>query len=58
MARSPEATAELRRLAEHQAVSDALDDIESHQGGRVGIAQATRDLEDERIPTRCSSRRI
>ncbi len=41
-------TAELRRLAERQQVSDVLDDVESRRGGHVGLDQAVRDLHEER----------
>jgi hypothetical protein len=40
--------AELRRLAERQQISDVLDDVETHQGGRVGLRQAVADISEER----------
>lgn len=39
---------ELRRLAERQQLSDVLEQVEKHQGGRVGLHQAVEDLADER----------
>lgn len=41
-------TSELRRLAERQQLSDVLEDVEKHHGGRVGLHQAVEDLADER----------
>lgn len=40
--------AELRHLAERQQISDVLDDIDTHQGGRVGLRQAVADISEER----------
>lgn len=42
-------TAELRRLAERQQVSDVLDEVDTRRGGRVGLRQAAEDLATERI---------
>jgi hypothetical protein len=39
---------ELTRLAERPTISDVLDRIERRRGGRVGFAQAARDLGEER----------
>lgn len=39
---------ELRHLAERQQLSDVLDGIEEHNGGRVGLQQAVEDLVTER----------
>jgi hypothetical protein len=39
---------ELRRLAERRPVSDVLDDVESARGGRIGLAAAVADLDEER----------
>ncbi len=39
---------ELRHLAERRSISDVLDDVEAQQGGRVGLAAAAADLDDER----------
>lgn len=41
-------TAELRRVAQRQCVSDVLDDVESRHGGRVGLREAVEDLGEER----------
>ncbi len=41
-------TTELRHLAERQHLSDVLDGIEKHHGGRVGLHQAVEDLAAER----------
>ena len=41
-------TGELRRLAERPSVDEVLDRIESHRGGRVGLAQAADDLAEGR----------
>lgn len=41
-------TAELRRLAERQQVSDVLDEVDTRRGGRVGLHQAAQDLATER----------
>jgi len=41
-------TTELRRLAERQQLSEVLDGIEQHHGGRVGLDQAVEDLAAER----------
>ena len=41
-------TSELRHLAERQQLSDVLDGIEKHHGGRVGLHQAVEDLAAER----------
>ncbi len=40
--------AELRDLAAHRQISDVLDEIDTRQGGRVGLGQAVEDLADER----------
>ena len=40
--------AELTRLAERPSIAEVLDRIERHRGGRVGFAQAARDLSRER----------
>ncbi len=39
---------ELTRLAERPCIADVLDRIERRRGGRVGLAQAARDLSEER----------
>lgn len=39
---------ELRVLAERRSLSDVLDDVEAHSGGRVGFAAAATDLNEER----------
>lgn len=39
---------ELRNLAAHRQISDVLDEVETRQGGRVGLRQAVDDLADER----------
>lgn len=39
---------ELTRLAERPSLSDVLDRVERRRGGRVGFAQAARDLAQER----------
>lgn len=39
---------ELRHLAERRSVSDVLNEVESQHGGRVGLAAAVADLEEER----------
>jgi hypothetical protein len=39
---------ELTRLAERPSIADVLDGIERRRGGRVGFAQAARDLSQER----------
>ena len=39
---------ELTRLAERPSVADVLERIERRRGGRVGLAQAARDLSEER----------
>ncbi|MGB7448653.1 MAG: hypothetical protein WA892_05945 [Ornithinimicrobium sp.] len=41
-------TAELRHLADRRQISDVLEDIETLHGGRVGLRQASQDLDDER----------
>ncbi len=41
-------TTELRHLAERQQLSEMLDAIEKHHGGRVGLLQAVDDLATER----------
>jgi len=41
-------TSELRRLAERRQLSDVLDEVEAHGGGRVGFRQAVTDLSAER----------
>lgn len=41
-------TSQLRRLAERREVSDVLDGVEAHNGGRVGVHQAVQDLREER----------
>ncbi|HEY0871089.1 MAG TPA: hypothetical protein VGD55_11870 [Acidothermaceae bacterium] len=40
--------AELTRLASSPTLDDVLARIETHSGGRVGLAQAVADLADER----------
>jgi len=40
--------AELTRLASIPTLEDVLRRIETHRGGRVGLAQAAADLTDER----------
>jgi len=40
--------AELTRLASSPTLDDVLRRIETHRGGRVGLAQAAADLADER----------
>ncbi|MGH3095826.1 MAG: FitA-like ribbon-helix-helix domain-containing protein [Streptosporangiales bacterium] len=40
---------ELRNLAARRQISDVLDDVETRQGGRVGLRQAVDDLGDERV---------
>ncbi|MGI8625824.1 MAG: FitA-like ribbon-helix-helix domain-containing protein [Geodermatophilaceae bacterium] len=42
--------AELIRLAAAPTLNDVLGRIETRRGGRVGFAQAARDLADERSP--------
>jgi plasmid stability protein len=39
---------ELTRLAERPSLADVLDRIEGRRGGRVGLAQAARDLTEDR----------
>ena len=39
---------ELEKLAERPTLSEVLDRIESHRGGRVGLGQAADDLGEER----------
>jgi len=39
---------ELTRLAERPSLTDVLDRIERRRGGQVGLAQAVRDLSEER----------
>lgn len=39
---------ELRDLAAHRQISDVLEEIDTHHGGRVGLSQAADDLTDER----------
>lgn len=39
---------ELRHLAERRSISDVLDDVEAQHGGRVGLAAAAADLDEER----------
>ncbi|MGH3282179.1 MAG: FitA-like ribbon-helix-helix domain-containing protein [Trebonia sp.] len=39
---------ELTRLAERPSVDEVLDRIEKRRGGRVGLAQAAKDLAGER----------
>jgi plasmid stability protein len=39
---------ELRHLAERRSFSEVLDDVEAQQGGRVGLAVAAADLDEER----------
>lgn len=39
---------ELQRLAERPTIEDVLDRIERRRGGRVGLAQATADLYEQR----------
>jgi plasmid stability protein len=41
-------SAELRKLAERQPISDILDEIDARRGGRVGLGQAARDLGEAR----------
>lgn len=40
--------AELTRLAASPTLDDVLRRIDSHSGGRVGLAQAVEDIADER----------
>lgn len=40
--------AELRRLAERPSIDEVLERIAVRRGGRVGLAQAVRDLSEER----------
>ncbi|MFZ5849908.1 MAG: FitA-like ribbon-helix-helix domain-containing protein [Actinomycetota bacterium] len=40
--------AELRQLAERASVGEVLDEVETRQGGRVGLATAVADLDEER----------
>jgi plasmid stability protein len=40
--------AEFRKLAERRSISDVLEDVEAEHGGRVGLAAAAADLDDER----------
>jgi plasmid stability protein len=42
-------TSELSRLAERRQISDVLNGIEAHTGGRVGLRQAVQDLGEERV---------
>lgn len=39
---------ELRRLADRPSLEELLDRIELHQGGRVGLRQATNDIAEAR----------
>jgi plasmid stability protein len=39
---------ELRRLAEQPTVDEVLERIEQRRGGAVGLAQAAKDLREER----------
>ena len=39
---------ELRQLAEHRSISEVLDDVETQHGGRVGLATAVQELDEER----------
>lgn len=39
---------ELRRLAERPSIEEVLDRIDRHEGGRVGLRQAVKDLAAER----------
>jgi plasmid stability protein len=39
---------ELKRLAERPSLDEVLDRVGRRRGGRVGLAQAARDLSDER----------
>jgi hypothetical protein len=39
---------ELRKLAEQQQIGEILDEIDARRGGRVGLGQAVRDLDDAR----------
>ena len=41
-------TSELRRLAERRSLADALADVETRHGGRIGLRQAVEDLGAER----------
>jgi antitoxin FitA len=41
-------TGELRRLAERPSLDEVLDRAGRHRGGRVGLAQAAADLDEER----------
>lgn len=41
-------TGELRRLAERPSLDEVLDRAGRHRGGRVGLAQAEADLDEER----------
>lgn len=40
--------AELRHLAERRSIDDVLDDVDAQRGGRVGLATAAADLDDDR----------
>jgi plasmid stability protein len=39
---------ELRRLADRPSLEEVLDRVDRRQGGRVGLAQAVRDLAEDR----------
>lgn len=39
---------ELRRLAEQPSMEEVLERIRGRSGGRVGLAQASADIDDER----------
>lgn len=39
---------ELRRLAEQPSMEEVLERIRGRRGGRVGLAQASADIDDER----------
>ena len=40
--------AELKRLAERPTMDEVLDRVDKRSGGRVGLAQAAKDLVEER----------
>jgi hypothetical protein len=39
---------ELRRLADRPSLEEVLDRVDRRQGGRVGLAQAVKDLAEDR----------
>lgn len=41
-------TVELQHLAERRSIREVLDDVDAERGGRVGLATAVGDLNEER----------